>query len=133
MQLATLATPAKRVPQAVLLTLLLAAGGPALAADSPAASLAGVLVNMNHFPSDADKATLHGIASDESVDEDLRAIAQAIAGIQHTPQPTDQARLNGILSDESASPAEKTLAGAVLRFEHKVSVEDKAALEALAR
>jgi len=101
---------------------------PALAADAPAATL----VDMNHFPSDAEKETLAGIAADAAVDDNLQAIAAAIAGIEHTPSASAQAELNGILASEAASPAQKTLAGAVLRFRHQVSVEDRSALEDLA-
>lgn len=105
---------------------------PALGADGPAATLADILMDMNHFPSDAEKETLAGIAADDAVDDNLQAIAAAIAGIEHTPSASAQAELNGILASEAASPAQKTLAGAVLRFRHQVSVEDRSALEDLA-
>lgn len=116
------------------LTMLLVAGTPAaVAGEETAATLAGILANMNHFPSESEKETLTAIAADESVDADLRAIARAIAGIEHTPSAADQAQLNGILANDAATAAEKTLARAVLRFQHKASVEDQAALQNLLR
>ena len=117
--------------------LVLVAGSAAAAghgADphAPAATLAGILADMNHYPSDADRRELDAIAASDAVDDDLRAIARAIAGIEHTPSAEAEARLNGILASEAATEAEKILAGAVLRFEHKASVEDQSALERLA-
>jgi len=125
-------TPMQRLLATLAFAVMMAAA-PAIAADGPAATLAGILVDMNHFPSDAEKETLAGIAGDDSVDDHLQAIASAIAGIEHTPSAAAQAELNGILASEAASQAQKTLAGAVLRFRHQVSVEDRSALEDLAR
>lgn len=107
-------------------------GADTMKADTPAGTLAGILADMNHYPSDADRRKLDAIAGSSDVDDDLRAIARAIAGIEHTPTAEAQARLNGIIASDAATEAEKTLAAAVLRFEHKASVEDQSALEELA-
>ena len=108
-------------------------GADGMPVEAPASTLAGILADMNHFPSDADRRKLDAIAGNSDVDDDLRAIARAIAGIEHTPTAEAQARLNGIVASDAASEAERTLAAAVLRFEHKASVEDQSALEDLAR
>jgi hypothetical protein len=113
------------------IALLLAAGAPALADDQPAATMARILAGMNHFPSAEQKAELTGIAGDEAVDADLRAIAGAISSIEHKVGDKDRAKLQAILGDKSASEAEKTLAGAVIRFNHKVADDDAAALASL--
>lgn len=118
--------------KAIALVFCIALGMPAWADGHTESTLAEILTGMNHFPSDAEKATLNEIAQDTGVSDNLRAIAAAIAGIAHTPSAEAQARLNGILSSDAASEAEKALAVAVLRFEHKLSNEDAAALAELA-
>jgi hypothetical protein len=121
----------RRVLSSCAFALLIAAAGPAIADDSQVSTLANILLEMNHFPNEAQKEQLAALSDDPDVSENLRAIASATAGIEHTPSAEAQATLNGILASEAASPAEKTLAGAVLRFRHELSVEDRAALEDL--
>ncbi len=122
----------RRLLSTLALALVVVAAVPAIADDSPASTLAGILIDMNHFPSEAQKEQLTAISDDADASANLRSIASAIAGIEHTPSAEAQAELNGILISEAASPEEKTLAGAVLRFQHALSVEDRAALEDLA-
>lgn len=117
----------KRLFSTLALALVVVAAVPAIADASPVSTLAGILIDMNHFPSEAQKEQLAAISDDGDASDNLRAIASAVAGIEHAPSAEAQAELNGILVSEAASPAEKTLAGAVLRFRHAVSVEDLAA------
>lgn len=124
------------VPVTTLLFVLSLSANIGHAADhetSHVATLAGILVGMEHFPSDAEKKRLTSIADDADTDEHVRTIARAITRIAHQVPEDDKQKLKAILDDESATEAQKTLAGAVIRFNHEVSSEDRAALEALAR
>ena len=110
--------------------VLLVVAAPAMAAD-PAATMADILVGMNHYPTDEQKSTLSDIASDEGVDEHLRTIATAISDIEHRVTDADREKLKSIAANESASETEKKLADAALAFNHELPDEEAAALQAL--
>ena len=120
-----------RFATAVALVALLITGQPASADTSAASTLAGILLTMQHFPSEEQKATLETIASDEQVDKDLRIIAGAISNIQHQVPDEEHAALQAIVDDPSASEAAKTLAAAALAFKHQLPAENSTALQAL--
>jgi len=103
-----------------------------LAAESAAATMAEILVNLNHFPSDADKDRLADIMeSDETSDAEVD-IAMAISHIAHQAKDEDKEMLNEIIADESVPAELRDVAAAVLRVNHKVSDEDMAKLKMIA-
>ena len=104
----------------------------AVADDAMAAkTIAGIVAELNHFPSDDQKATLMEIAGDDEVSDSIKAIAEAVHGIQH--QPTDEAKtaLQAIVADGSADATTKALAEVVMGLNHQASEEAKAALAAI--
>lgn len=117
--------------RSVLVSLLLALAAPAFAAHHELPAVAGILAEMNHFPSEAQQATLVAIGQDEAVGQHLRTIALAVAHIQHQVPDAYQSQLQAIVADADAGDAEKTMAAAALRFNHKATAEDAAALLAL--
>ena len=113
-----------------LITLL---ASPAAFSQSDAvATMAGIVADMQHFPSDGQKQTLSAIANDESNSEATRAIAMAIHNIQHKAQPDDVAALKKVESSGAASGAEKELASIVLGFHHMAGDKAKKQLNMLA-
>jgi hypothetical protein len=127
--------PLKEAIMRVLIALavaLLLAAATAHGAGQPLATMAGIVADMEHFPSDEEKATLAEIAGDDAADPRIRVIAEAIANIEHRPGEADREKLDEILQDPTASVAMKLVAGAVLRFEHEAAEADVQALEALA-
>jgi len=120
-----------RFAATVAIVVLLITGQSASADTPAAATLAGILLTMQHFPSDEQKATLEGIAGDEQVDKDLRMIAGAMSNIQHQVPDEERAVLQAIAGDPAASDAAKTLASAALAFKHQLPEGNRAALEAL--
>jgi hypothetical protein len=120
-----------RIATTVAFVVFLIVGQPAGADESAAPTLAGILLTMQHFPSDEQKATLEGIAADEQADKDLRIIAGAVSNVEHQVPDDERAALQAIVDDPSASAAAKTLASAALRFKHQLAPEDKSALQAL--
>ncbi len=114
-----------------ILTLLVS---PAALAQSGAVSrVAGILSDMQHFPSDAQKESLAAISNDSSYSEEIRTIATAVRNIQHKPQPADVSALKKIQESSSASEAEKQLASIVLDFNHQPSEQARGKLKSLAR
>lgn len=113
-----------------LLTLLVSPA--ALAQSDAVATMAGILVDMQHFPSDAQKQTLAAISNDGSNSEATRTIATAIHNIQHKAQPDDVAALKKVENSADATDAEKKLASIVLGFHHMAGDEAKKTLGMLA-
>src|ERR1039457_6191822 len=55
------------------------------AAESKAVqTMAGILMNLHHFPSDSDKQALMQITEDKSATADERTVAQALMNVKHT-------------------------------------------------
>ena len=93
--------------------------------------IAGVLVDLNHFPSDADRGALMAVANDESNGQGFRMIAEAVGNIQHSANAEGKAAMNRIIASDRASAEAKALAEIVLGISHMPSAEAKAALEAM--
>jgi hypothetical protein len=115
--------------KAFILFLIAMLPGVAMASAATSA-MAGVLGEINHFPSDAHVATLDKIAaSDASAVE--KQLAQIITRIAHQPGPDDKAALQKIIDMGDAAPATKVIASAILNMNHKPQAADLAALKAL--
>jgi len=113
--------------------ILLVSAQAALPADGGAIpTMAKIAMNLQHFPSDQDKATLEGIIDSDDSTESEAAIAMALENLQHKVAKDDAERLADIVDDNTASAQARQLAGIVLRINHTASNEDKAALAALA-
>ena len=91
---------------------------------SSAAEIAGIVVAMNHFPSDADKAALMAISADDSLAEGVRAMATAVTNIAHAANADGKAAMASI-ADGEAPDRFKALAGVVAGFNHMASADDK--------
>ena len=107
------------------LPLLSVAGGHGVPA------MADVVMNLQHFPSDDQKAALAKIADDSSYSEAERQVAMAIANIQHKVSAEDSERLAAIAANESLHESLRTLAKVVIGINHMPSAEDKETLAKL--
>jgi len=99
--------------------------------DSAARAIAGVLVNLNHFPSDADKAVLMEVANDESNGQGFRAIARAVHNMQHAASAEDKELMGRIMAADQADPRAKALAEIVANFSHVPGDAAKATLQGM--
>lgn len=122
-----------RISFIVLVTLLvcLATGAPLARAADDIATMAGIVLSLQHFPSDADKEKLAAIAASDAADT-VKTVANAIANIQHSVSDADKAALEAIADDESQSADLRELAFIVAELNHVPSAEDKASLAELA-
>ena len=97
-----------------ILSIVLFLGGfetVANAAESKAVqTMAGILLHLQHFPTDADKQSLKQITEDKSATKDERTVAQALMDVQHTAAATDKPKLEAIVKDDNAASSVKTLA-----------------------
>jgi hypothetical protein len=102
------------------------------AAESKAVqAMAGILLHLQHFPSDADKQSLKQITEDKSATEDERTLAQALTDVKHTAAAADTAKLEAMVKDDKAPSSVKTLASIILSLKHMPSESDKEKLKAL--
>ena len=106
--------------------------GVANAAESKAVqTMAGILMNVHHYPSDSNKQALVQITEDKSATADERTVAQALMDVQHTVAAADKPKLEAIVNDDKAANSVKTLACVILNLHHMASDSDKAKLQAL--
>ena len=97
--------------------------------DAAVGTMADIVINLKHFPSDADKAKLSSIAEgSDSTDAEV-TIATAIANIEHKANAADKEKLSAIVADESASAQLRDVASVVLALNHMPSESDIAKLE----
>jgi len=103
------------------------------AAESKAVqTMAGILLHLQHFPTDADKQSLRQITEDKSATNDERTVAQALMDVHHTAAAADKPKLEAIVQDDKAASSVKTLASIILSLKHMPSEGDKEKLKALA-
>ncbi len=110
----------------------LLAGGVALANSDAIRAMATITMNLNHFPSDEDKAALNAIVESDDSSEEEASIAMAISNMQHKVTEADAERLQDIVDDGMSDEAARKLAGILLHINHSASDEDKATLASLA-
>ncbi len=103
----------------------------ALAQENPnaaaATQIARIVVNLNHFPSDADKATLNEIAGNAELAQAVRDMASAVAGINHAASDDAKAAMAAIQEGQAPDRA-KVLAGTIAAINHSASDDAKAQL-----
>ena len=105
----------------------------ALAASTAVREMAGIVMNLNHYPSDAEKAKLKVIAAGKGSTEQERVIATAISNLEHKVAAGDAEKLKQVTGDMSAPAEVRELADIILKISHKPSKEDKRKLETMAK
>ena len=117
------------IPLAVAITL----AAPALAAESAATeTIAEVLLDLNHFPTDEDKRELEDLIAADTTTEEERALATALMNVEHKVQAGDREALQSILDDPQGTPTAKELAQILLDLNHRPSEDGKRKLKLLA-
>lgn len=104
-----------------------------MAADETKAvqTMSGILVKLNHFPTDAEKITLQQIADNKTTTAHERVVAQAMINLKHKVSADDKTKLDALLSDKSAPESVKTLATIIVNLNHAPSDADKEKLKKL--
>ena len=97
---------------------------PAILADSMH-SMAEVMMNLNHHPSESEKETLKIIANDSSASAHERTLATATMNLYHKASAADKDKLSKIMNDASAPANVRDLAAIIYNLDHKPSAQDK--------
>ncbi|MEQ8954099.1 MAG: hypothetical protein RL120_08185 [Gammaproteobacteria bacterium] len=116
-----------------LLVISIALVSPFVTADDSvsARTIASILADLNHFPSDEAKTQLMAIESDGTTSGDFKTIARAVHDLQHTVGTDSRDDLNDIASDDNADPTARELAQIVMNIEHTADEAAKARLQEL--
>ena len=101
------------------------------AASAAVRDMAGIMMHLEHYPSDADKAKLKAIVDDKGSTEQERVIATAITNLNHKVAAGDADKLKKVVGDMSAPAEVRDLAGIVLNINHMPSAADKSKLQML--
>lgn len=117
-----------RLALAGFVATLLLTSGIAIADSSAISAMAKITMNLNHFPSDDDKAALKAIIDSDESSEEEAAIAMALVNMKHKVTEEDAKRLADIIDDPQSDGSARQLAGILLRVNHTPSDEDKATL-----
>lgn len=114
----------------VLVLILLFAAVPVFAANA-IQQMAAITLHLHHYPSDAEKATLRGIAGDSSATAGERALATALVNMEHKVGAADRQKLQELAQAAGTPAAERTLAEVLLGINHKPSAADEQKLRPL--
>ena len=101
----------------------------ALAASAAVREMAGIMMHLEHYPSDAEKAKLKAIVADKGSTEQERVIATAITNLKHKVAAGDADKLKKVAADTSAPAEVRDLASIVLNVNHMASDADKGKLQ----
>lgn len=112
-----------------LLCLMMLVVQPVLAATSAVREMAGILVNLEHYPSAAEKSRLKELAANKDNTEQEKVVANAIANLSHTASDADKSKLKKLMDDATAPAEVRDLAVIILRLNHKPSATDKDKLQ----
>lgn len=115
----------------VFISLLLASAPVASAHDASIVTMAGIVMHLQHYPSEAEKKELAAIASDSSVTSGERTLAGALMRMRHMVEGADAAALRELAANIHASKDERELADILLGIHHHPSAVDKRRLKEL--
>src|SRR6266705_1046964 len=108
-----------RIAVALVVLLLGSVASLVNAAESMAVqTMAGILLHLQHYPTDADKQSLKQIIEYKSATKDERTEAQALMDVQHTVAAADKPKLEAIAKNDKATSPVKTLAEIILKLNH---------------
>jgi len=117
---------------AVFITPAAAQNAPAATNSKAVKAIAGVLMDIQHFPNDAQKKTLTSVAADGATTAQEKVLVQAILCMMHSINDADKPKVEAIMKDAAAPAGVKQIATILDHFLHMVNAEDKATLQKLA-
>lgn len=116
----------------ILFCIALAAGPAAAGEKSEAVqTMANILAELNHFPSDENKEALKELISDERTTEQERVVAEALMNVAHQVSAEDKPLLEALIENASAPDAVQTLAEVIVNLNHAPTDKEKKKLRAI--
>jgi len=122
----------KGISVTLLTALLLMVAPLAASAGSAVSEMATIMINLNHYPTAAEKEKLAAIVADSGSTAGEKTIAGALMRMQHRVGGSDAEQLMKLESDETASKEERELAGILRGIAHHPSASDIERLKAVA-
>ncbi len=93
--------------------------------DSALNSIARIMIKLNHFPSDNEKAELKAIVNSDTATAGERTLASALMAMEHKVSGGDKAKLQALKDDDSANGIERDLADILMNMNHQPSSRDR--------
>ena len=93
--------------------------------------IADIVVGLNHFPSDADLATLDAIIANGELAQGVREMVNTVANIEHSANEEGRGAMEAIQANSQAPDRAKVLADIIANFSHGASDDAKAQLAEL--
>ena len=115
----------------LLSTILLLAAPLTFASESNVGKMAGVVMQLNHYPTAAEKTSLANIVADSNATAGEKTLAGALMRMQHRVGGADSQKLHHLSDDSSVAKAERELANILLGIAHKASAADMKRLRIL--
>jgi len=101
------------------------------AESKPVQTMAGILMKLNHFASDAEKTQLKAIVDDKATTPAEKTVAQALINVQHKVSDADKPKLEALVKDKDTPESIKTLSQVILSLNHTPSDAEKDKLKKL--
>lgn len=120
----------KKLIVAIVCCASLAAIQSTIAASDAIKTMAGIMMGLNHYPSDSEKATLQGIV-DGNASAAEKACATAMINLQHSATAADKKKLGDIIADDSTPGPVRAMAKIIANLNHMPSGDDKKVLKDL--
>ena len=92
------------------------------------AQMAQILLKLNHYPSNSEKATLQAISKKSAATAQERILANAILNINHQVNPADEPLLQNVMQDNQATNQQQSMASIIMKLNHKPGKDDKVVL-----
>ena len=116
----------------LLLPLMFAAlPAAAVAGGDAIRTMAGIILHLEHYPTNAEKRTLDGILRDPSATAGEKTIAGALMRMQHSVGGEDASALRALAANAKAGAGERELASILLGIHHHPSAMDRKRLRKL--
>ena len=120
----------KQITTALVCCALLAGIHTAFAASDAIKTMGGIMMKLNHYPSDAEKETLKGIVNGGASDAE-KTLATAMINLQHAATAEDKKKLQKLIEDDSTPGPVRALAKVIANLNHMPSGDDKKVLKDL--
>lgn len=120
----------KHIIVAIICCASLAAIQATFAASDAVKTMAGIMMGLNHYPSDSEKGTLKGIVDGDSSAAE-KACATAMINLEHSATAADKKKLGEIIADDSTPGPVRAIAKIISNLNHKPSADDKKVLKDL--
>lgn len=119
------------VLSAIIIVIILPVTQLSLADETAIGTMAEIMINLKHFPSESDKQRLQAIADSSERSEAEIVVAIAITNFKHQAAAADNEKLNAIVADETTPAELRDLAAVIVSTNHSPSASNIAKLESI--